>query len=160
MSEITDHFLEEAKKREILFNSEVIESSRKDKDGNEVPYEQSIFHTALRLNKNKIIRCSVFIHDTNKMDYVDYHITYSRIGIVTDRNELNHILEEINELNLRASGYYHFVVSEDGILHMRNLGIIGKDPIPALNVFLGGGIILKKIIPELEKIKGLDISNN
>ena len=160
MSKITKRFLEEAENKNLQFSSKVAERTLKDKEGNEVPHEQLILQTALRVNEEKIVPCSLFIHDTDEMEYVNYQITYNRIGLVTDRNELTNILEKINELNSMKSGYYHFAVSPDGELHMRNLGIIGEDPIPTLNTFMHGGRILRAILSELEEVKGLDLSNH
>lgn len=160
MSKLTDRFLQEAEEKKVKFSSRVAERKLKDKEGNEIPHEQLILQTALRVDEEKIVPSSIFIHDTDKMDYVNYQITYNRIGLVTDRNELPNILEKINELNSMKSGYYHFAISPDGELHMRNLGILGDDPVPTLNTFLHGGRILRAIIPELEKVEGLDMSNN
>lgn len=160
MSKITDRFLEEAEEKKLKFSSKVAERTLKDKEGNEVPHQQLILQTALRVDEEKVVPCSLFIHDTDEMDYVNYQITYNRIGLVTDRNELNNILEKINELNTMKSGYYHFAISPDGELQMRNLGIIGTDPVPTINTFMHGGRILRKIMSELEEVKGLDMSNN
>lgn len=160
MSKITDRFLQEAEKKKLEFSSRVVERTLKDKEGNEIPHEQLILQTALRVNEEKVVPCSLFIHDTDKMDYVNYQITYNRIGLVTDRNELPKILEKINELNSMKSGYYHFAINPDGELHMRNLGILGIDPLPTLNTFMHGGRILRSIMPELQGIKGLDLSTN
>ena len=56
------------------------------------------------------------------------------------------------------SGYYHFVVNPDGEIIMRHLGILGKDPVPAVNVFIHGGNILRLLMPELAKMNGVDLS--
>lgn len=160
MSILTDRFLQEAEKKKLEFSSRVVERSLKDKKGKEIPHEQLILQTALKVSEEKVVPCSIFIHDTDKMDYVNYQITYNRVGLVTDRNELPTILEKINELNSMKSGYYHFAVSPDGELSMRNLGILGIDPLPTLNTFMHGGRILRSIMPELNTIKGLDLSNN
>ncbi|MDN6731541.1 MAG: hypothetical protein L0L39_05100 [Atopostipes suicloacalis] len=160
MSKITNRFLQEAEKKKLQFSSKVVERNLKDKDGNEVPHEQLILQTALRVDEEKVVPCSLFIHDTDEMDYVNYQITYNRIGLVTDRNKLSDILEGINEFNLMKTGYYHFAISPDGELQMRNLGILGDDPIPTINTFMHGGRILRALMPELEKIEGLDLSNN
>lgn len=160
MSIITDRFLQEAEKKKLEFSSRVVERSLKDKKGNEIPHEQLILQTALRVSEEKVVPCSIFIHDTDDMDYVNYQITYNRIGLVTDRNELPNILEKINEINSMNSGYYHFAVNPDGELHMRNLGILGIDPLPTLNTFMHGGRILRGIMPELSELEGLDLSNN
>ena len=87
-------------------------------------------------------------------------MNYNRIGLVTDRTELPRILEKLNELNGMKSGYYHFVVSPDGELHMRHLGIVGKDPVPAVNVFIHGGNILRMVMNDLASLDGLDLSTN
>lgn len=160
MSKITDRFLQAAESKNIKFSPRVVEKSLKDKEGNEIPHKQLILQTALRIHEGKAVPCSLFIHDTDEMDYVNYQITYNRIGLVTDRNELANILEKVNEINMMKSGYYHFAVSPDGELHMRNLGIIGEDPLPTINTFMHGGRILRALMPELNKIKGLDLSQN
>lgn len=160
MSKITDRFLQEAESKNLKFSPRVVEKSLKDKEGNEIPHKQLILQTALRIHEGKAVPCSLFIHDTDEMDYVNYQITYNRIGLVTDRNQLPRILEKINEINMMKSGYYHFAVSPDGELHMRNLGIIGEDPLPTINTFMHGGRILRALMPELNKIRGLDLSQN
>lgn len=158
MSIVTDRFMQEAEKKKIKFNSKVVERAIKDKEGNEVPHHQLILQTALQVSEEKVVPCSVIIHDTEKMEYVNYQISYNRIGLVTDRAELPTILEKINELNAVKSGYYHFIVNPDGELHMRNLGIVGIDPIPVVTTFMHGGRVLRAIMPELEKIDGIDLS--
>lgn len=160
MSIITDRFLQEAEKKNLEFSSRVVERNLKDKEGNEIPHQQLILQTALRVNEEKVVPCSLFIHDTDEMDYVNYQITYNRIGLVTDRKELPNILEKINELNTMKTGYYHFAITPDGELHLRNLGILGIDPLPTLNTFMHGGRILRAIMPELSELKGLDLSTN
>ena len=35
---------------------------------------------------------------------------------------------------------------------------MGQDPVPALNVFIHGGNILKLVMNELAQLKGLDLS--
>lgn len=160
MSKLTDRFVEEAENKKIKFNSKVVERSMKDKEGNEIPNHQLILQTALQVNEEKVVPCSVIIHDTEEIEHVNYQISYNRIGLVTDRLELPNILEKINELNALKSGYYHFVVNPDGELHMRNLGIIGANPIPTITIFMHGGRILRALLPELEKIDGLDLSTN
>lgn len=160
MSIITDRFLQEAEKKKLEFSSRVVERNLKDKEGNEIPHQQLILQTALRVNEEKVVPCSLFIHDTDDMDYVNYQITYNRIGLVTDRKELPNILEKINELNTMKTGYYHFAITPDGELHLRNLGILGIDPLPTLNTFMHGGRILRAIMPELSELNGLDLSTN
>lgn len=160
MSKITNRFLQETEKKNLKFSSRVVEKKLKDKEGNEIPHDQLILQTALRVDEEKVVPCSIFIHDTDDMDYVNYQITYNRIGLVTDRNRLSNILEKINELNLMETGYYHFAISPDGELHMRNLGILGENPVPTVTTFMHGGRILRALMPELMKIEGLDLSNN
>lgn len=158
MSILTDRFVQEAERKQIKFNSKVIERTMKDKEGNEIPHEQLVLQTALQVTEEKVVPCSVIIHDTEKMDHVNYQITYSRVGLVTDRLELPNILEKLNELNSVKTGYYHFIVSPDGELQMRNLGVIGIDPIPTVTVFMHGGRILRAVMNELEGLPGLDLS--
>lgn len=158
MSILTERFLQEAESRQIKFNTKQVERTMKDKEGNEIPHKQLILQTALQVSEDKVVPCSVIIHDTDEMDYVNYQITYSRVGLVTDRLELPNILEALNELNSVKTGYYHFVVSPDGELQMRNLGILGADPVGTLTTFMHGGRILRAIMPELEELEGLDLS--
>ncbi len=158
MSILTERFLQEAESRQIKFNTKQVERTMKDKEGNEIPHKQLILQTALQVSEDKVVPCSVIIHDTDKMDHVNYQITYSRVGLVTDRLQLPAILEKLNELNSVETGYYHFIVSPDGELQMRNLGILGADPVATLTVFMHGGRILRAIMPKLEEIEGLDLS--
>lgn len=158
MSAITDNFVQEAEKKNVMFNSRVMERTMTDNQGNEVPHKQLILQTALQVDQEKVVPCAVVLHDTEDLDYVNYQMNYNRIGLVTDRNELPTILDKINELNAMKSGYYHFVVNPDGELHMRHLGILGMDATPALSTFIHGGRILRLIMPELQELAGLDLS--
>lgn len=155
MSLITDKFKQVAQDQNIKFTDKVLEKPMKDKNGNEIQQKQVVFQSGLRVNENKIVPCSVIIHDAAG-DRVNYQITYNRVGYITDRNKLPDIMVELNELNRVRSGYYHFAVTPDGEVHMRNLGITGEDVRPLINVFVFGGRILKALIPELEKIDGID----
>lgn len=160
MSKLTDKFIEEAKEKNIKFNSQVIERPMTNSTGKEVNHKQLILQTALQVTKNKVVPCAVILHDTDQLEYVNYQMDYNRIGQVTDRNALPEILEKINEINSMKSGYYHFVVKPDGELHMRHLGIVGNDTTPAVSTFINGGKILRTILPELKEIEGLDLSNH
>ena len=106
MSIITDRFLQEAEKKKLEFSSRVVERNLKDKEGNEIPHQQLILQTALRVNEEKVVPCSLFIHDTDDMDYVNYQITYNRIGPLPTLNTFMHggrilraIMPELSELN-------------------------------------------------------------
>lgn len=158
MSRITDRFVQEAEHKQIKFTSKIIERTMKDRQGNDIPHEQRVLQTGLRISEEKTVHCSVVIHETDEIDYVNYQMMYSRIGLVTDRLQLPNILEKLNELNSVKAGYYHFIVTPDGELQMRNLGIIGIDPIPTITTFLHGGRILRALMPELEAIEGLDLT--
>jgi len=157
MSLITDKFKQVSKDQNVKFNDKVIEKPLKDKNGNEIKQKQAIFQSGLRINEDKVVPCSVIIHDTAG-DRVNYQITYNRIGYVTDRNKLPDIMVELNELNRVRTGYYHFAITPDGEIHMRNLGITGEDVRPLINTFVFGGRILKTLLPELEKIQGVDLT--
>jgi len=157
MSLITDKFKQVAEDQNVKFNDKVIEKPLKDKNGNEVKQKQAVFQSGLRINEDKVVPCSVIIHDAAG-DRVNYQITYNRIGYVTDRNKLPDIMVELNELNRVRTGYYHFAVTPDGEIHMRNLGITGEDVRPLINTFVFGGRILKTLLPELEKIEGVDLT--
>jgi len=157
MSLITDKFKQVAEDQNVKFNDKVIEKPLKDKNGNEVKQKQAVFQSGLRINEDKVVPCSVIIHDAAG-DRVNYQITYNRIGYVTDRNKLPDIMVELNELNRVRTGYYHFAVTPDGEIHMRNLGITGEDVRPLINTFVFGGRILKSLLPELEKIEGVDLT--
>lgn len=157
MSLITDKFKQVAQDQNIKFTDKVLEKPMKDKNGNEIQQKQAVFQSGLRVNEDKIVPCSVIIHDAAG-DRVNYQITYNRVGYVTDRNKLPEVMVELNELNRIRSGYYHFAVTPDGEVHMRNLGITGEDVRPLINTFVFGGRILKALLPELEKIDGIDTS--
>lgn len=158
MSVISDNFLKEAESKRVKFNGKIIEKPVTDRQGNEIVSKQNVLQTALQISEDKVVPCAVVIHETDELEYVNYQMNYNRIGFVTDRNELPNILEKINELNAMKSGYYHFVVNPDGELILRHLGIIGKDPIPAVNTFIHGGNILKLVMNELAELDGLDLS--
>ncbi len=158
MSIITDNFLKEAEKKRVKFNGKIIEKPAKDRQGNDIVSKQNVLQTALQISEDKVVPCAVVIHETDELEYVNYQMNYNRIGFVTDRNELPNILEKINELNAMRSGYYHFVVNPDGELLLRHLGIIGKDPVPAVNTFIHGGNILKLVMKDLAAVDGLDLS--
>lgn len=158
MSVISDNFLKEAESKKVKFNGKIIEKPAKDREGNDIVSKQNVLQTALQISEDKVVPCAVVIHETDELEYVNYQMNYNRIGFVTDRNELPNILEKINELNAMRSGYYHFVVNPDGELHLRHLGIMGKDPIPAVNTFIHGGNILRLVMKELAELKGLDLS--
>jgi hypothetical protein len=160
MSEITDNFLKEAERKKVKFNGKEIDRKGQDRRGNEVTTTQLVLQTALQVTDEKVVPCAVVIHETDDLEYVNYQMNYNRIGLVTDRNELPNILEKVNELNSMKSGYYHFVVNPDGELHMRHLGILGKNPVPAVNVFIHGGNILRLVMKELQELNGLDLSTN
>lgn len=158
MSQLSDKFLQEAERKKVKFNGKVIESKSKNPNGDDVIQKQLVLQTALQVTQEKVVPCAVVIHDTDSLEYVNYQISYNRIGLVTDRNALPRILEKLNEVNSMKSGYYHFVVNPDGELLMRHLGILGPDPIPAVNVFIHGGNILRLLMNELNAIDGLDLS--
>ncbi len=159
MSKLTDIFLAEAERKNLQFNSKVIERFIKDSSGQEIPHNQLILQTALQVDEKKVVPCSIIIHDTDDLEYVNCQMNYNRIGLVTDRHELPTILEKVNELNSMKSGYYHFVVNPDGELNMRYLGVMGMDPVPAITTFMHGGRILRAVMGELKELKGLDVSN-
>lgn len=160
MSVITDNFVQEAERKKVKFNGKEMERKAKDREGNDVTSKQLMLQTALQVTEDKVVPCAVVLHETDDLEYVNYQMNYNRIGLVTDRTELPRILEKLNELNGMKSGYYHFVVSPDGELHMRHLGIVGKDPVPAVNVFIHGGNILRMVMNDLASLDGLDLSTN
>jgi len=160
MSQITDNFVEEAERKKVKFNGKEIERPTKDRQGNEGTTTQLVLQTALQVTDEKVVPCAVVIHETEDLDYVNYQMNYNRIGMVTNRNELPNILEKLNDLNAMKSGYYHFVVNQDGEIHMRHLGIMGEDPVPAVNVFIHGGNILRLVMSELKNLDGVDLSTN
>lgn len=155
MSLITDKFKQVAADQKVQFKDQVINKPVKDKEGNEVNQKQVVFQSGLKISEDKIVPCSVIIQEA-PADRVNYQITYNQIAYVSDRNKLPKILEKINELNTVRSGYYHFSITKDGELHMRNLGITGEDVKPVVNTFIFGGRILRALLPELENIEGLD----
>ncbi|GAB2319591.1 hypothetical protein IRB23SM22_18510 [Alkalibacterium sp. s-m-22] len=157
MSVITDNFKHLAQEKKIQFKTKDIEAPIRKKDGEEVKQQQIVFQTALRVNQNKAVACGVIIHDAD-VPRVNYQITYNKIGYVTDRNRLPEIVTELNEINAMRSGYYRFVISGDGEIIMRHLGITGEDVKPMMDVFVFGGRILNALLPELEKIEGLDLT--
>jgi hypothetical protein len=157
MSVITDNFKHLAQEKKIQFKTKDIEAPIRKKDGEEVKQQQIVFQTALRVNQNKAVACGVIIHDAD-VPRANYQITYNKIGYVTDRNRLPEIVTELNEINAMRSGYYRFVISGDGEIIMRHLGITGEDVKPMMDVFVFGGRILKALLPELEKIEGLDLT--
>ena len=157
MSVITDNFKHLAQEKKIQFKTKDIEAPIRKKDGEEVKQQQIVFQTALRVNQNKAVACGVIIHDAD-VPRANYQITYNKIGYVTDRNRLPEILTELNEINAMRSGYYRFVISGDGEIIMRHLGITGEDVKPMMDVFVFGGRILNALLPELEKIEGLDLT--
>lgn len=157
MSLITEKFKRVAEDQNVKFKDKVLERPVTTKDGKEVTHKQHAFQSGLQIKKSKVVPCSVIIHDA-PADRVNYQITYNRIGYVTDRNKIGSVLEDLNELNRVRAGYFHFVISKDGELIMRNLGITGEDVRPLVNTFIYGGKILRALLPDLEKITGLDLS--
>lgn len=99
----------------------------------------------------------MIIHDSDQ-PRVNYQVTYNKIGYVTDRNKMPQITTELNEINAMRSGYYRFVVSGDGEIIMRHLGITGEDVSPMMDIFVYGGRILRALLPELGRIDGIDVS--
>jgi len=157
MSAITEKFQHLAQDRKIQFKSKDIETPIHKKDGETVKQKQVVFQTALRVNKEKAVACGVIVHDSDQQR-VNYQITYNKIGQVTDRNKMPEITTALNEINAMRSGYYRFVISGDGEIIMRHLGITGEDVSPMMDVFIFGGRILRALLPELEKIEGVDVS--
>lgn len=157
MSLITDKFKQVAADQNVKFNDRTISKPIKDQNGKEIEQKQVIFQSALQAKKGKPVPCAVIIQES-PADRVNYQISYNKIGYVTDRNKLPDILTTLNELNSVRSGYYHFVVNQDGELHMRHLGITGEDVRPLMNTFVFGGRILRSLLPELEQIAGLDLT--
>lgn len=158
MSIITDNFKKIAEERKIQFQiREVPAPARTNKEGDTVEQQQLMFQSALRVTKSKPVGCAVIIHDA-PLERVNYQITYNKIGYVTDRNKLPEILTELNDLNAMRSGYYRFLVSGDGEVFMRFLGITGEDVAPVMDIFMFGGRILRALLPELEKIEGIDLT--
>lgn len=157
MSKITDNFRYLAQDRKIQFQEREIEAPLRKKDGGEVKQKQIVFQTALRVNNEKAVACGVIIHDADS-PRVNYQITYNKIGYVTDRHKMPEITTALNELNAMRSGYYRFVISGDGEVIMRHLGITGEDVGPMMDTFVYGGRILRSLLPELEKIDGVDVS--
>lgn len=158
MSLLSDNFLKEAERKKVKFNGKVVESKSKNRNGDDVIQKQNVLQTALQISQDKVVPCAVVIHETDQLDYVNYQMTYNRVGFVTDRSQLPKILEKINEFNTMKSGYYHFIVNPDGEIIMRHLGILGEDPVPAVNVFIHGGNILRLLMNELAQLDGVDLS--
>ncbi|GAA0353495.1 hypothetical protein GCM10008932_03200 [Alkalibacterium iburiense] len=157
MSKITDNFRYLAQDRKIQFKEREVKAPLRKKDGSEVEQKQLVFQTALRVNNEKAVACGVIIHDAES-PRVNYQITYNKIGYVTDRNKMPEITTQLNDLNAMRSGYYRFVISGDGEIIMRHLGITGEDVGPMMDVFVYGGRILGTLLPELAKIEGIDVS--
>lgn len=158
MSLITDNFKKVADEKNLKFNAKDIERTLTDNKGEEVPHKQVVLQTALQVSDDKVVPSAVVLHDTDDLEYINYQMTYNRIGLVTDRNKISEILEKINEINSLKSGYYHFIVNPDGELIMRHLGIMGADAVPAVSTFIHGGRILRSIMPELAELDGIDLS--
>ncbi|HAJ69682.1 MAG: hypothetical protein ACTHVM_06885 [Alkalibacterium gilvum] len=157
MSKITDNFKYLAQDRKIEFKTKEIETPIRRKDGEDITQKQIVFQTALRINDDKAVACGVIVHDSDQ-PRVNYQVTYNKIGQVTDRNKMPQITSDLNDINAMRSGYYRFVVSGDGEIIMRHLGITGEDASPMMDVFVYGGRILRAVLPELEKIEGVDLS--
>jgi hypothetical protein len=157
MSIITEKFKQVAADQNVQFKEQEMTKPIKDREGNEIEQKQIIFQSALQAEKGKPVPCAVIIHDAPS-DRVNYQITYNKIGYVTDRNKLPDILTKFNELNSVRSGYYHFVVGQDGEVQLRHLGITGEDVRPLINTFIFGGRILRALLPELKQIEGLDLT--
>ncbi|GEK91195.1 hypothetical protein [Alkalibacterium kapii] len=157
MSKITDNFKYLAQDRKIEFKTKDIETPIRRKDGEDIVQKQMVFQTALRINEDKAVACGVIIHDSDQ-PRVNYQVTYNKIGQVTDRNKMPQITSALNDINAMRSGYYRFVISGDGEIIMRHLGITGEDASPMMDVFVYGGRILRAVLPELEKIDGVDMS--
>ncbi|WP_225744019.1 hypothetical protein [Marinilactibacillus sp. Marseille-P9653] len=157
MSTITDNFKALAEEKQIQFKVKEIPAPIRNKEGETTEQQQLLFQSALRVTKDKPVGCAVIIHDA-PLERVNYQITYNKIGYVTDRNKLPDILTQLNELNAMKSGYFRFLVSGDGELFMRYLGITGEDVNPVMDVFVFGGRILRALLPELEKMDGLDLT--
>lgn len=157
MSVITDKFKHLAQDRKIQFKSKDLETPIHKKDGETVTQKQIVFQTALRVTKEKAVACGVIIHDSDQ-PRVNYQVTYNKIGYVTDRNKMPQITTELNEINAMRSGYYRFVVSGDGEIIMRHLGITGEDVSPMMDIFVYGGRILRALLPELGRIDGIDVT--
>lgn len=157
MSIITEKFKQVAADKNVQFKDKEVTKPAKDREGNEIDQKQVIFQSALQAEKGKPVPCAVIIQESSA-DRVNYQITYNKIGYVKDRNKLPDILVKLNELNSVRSGYYHFVVGQDGEVHMRSLGITGEDVRPLVNTFIFGGRILRALLPELKQIEGLDLT--
>ena len=157
MSIITENFKKLAEEKKIQFQTKELPAPIRNKKGDTQKQKQLLFQSALRVNKTKPVGCAVIIHDA-ELERVNYQITYSKIGYVTDRNKLPDILTELNDLNAMRSGYYRFLVSGDGELFMRFLGITGEDVAPVMDIFIFGGRILRALLPELNKIDGIDLT--
>lgn len=157
MSLITDKFKRVAEDQKVQFKERDLSKPLKDKNGNEVEQTQKIFQSGLKLKEDKVIPCSTIIQDL-PADRVNYQITYSRIGYVSDRNKMPDILMKLNELNTVRTGYYFLAISKDGELFMRHLGIVGEDVRPLVNTFVYGGRIIRNLFPELEQIDGIDFT--
>ncbi|WP_208560182.1 hypothetical protein [Marinilactibacillus kalidii] len=157
MSTITDNFKALAEEKQIQFKTKEVPAPVRNKDGETTEQKQILFQSALRVTKDKPVGCAVIIHDAS-VERVNYQITYNKIGYVTDRNKLPDILAALNELNAMRSGYYRFLVSGDGEIFMRFLGITSEDVRPVMDVFIFGGRILRALLPELEKMEGIDLT--
>lgn len=158
MSQLTDSFIKEAESKKVKFNGKVVENKSHNSHGDEVIQKQKVLQTALQISQDKVVPCAVVIHETDTLEYVNYQMTYNRIGYITDRNQLPTILEKLNEFNSMKSGYYRFVISPDGEMSMRHLGILGPDPVPAVNIFIHGGNILRLLMREFSELDGIDLS--
>lgn len=158
MSKITERFIKEAEKRDIKFNYEVVEQTGKDREGNEIEYQQMVINGFSQLAEDKAVPYTIIIREDDEMAYVNYRIIISRVAFVEDREKLPEILIEFNELNKIKMGSYRVVVHSDGEVHMFNSGVIGPDPMPMLSTFIGGVQTLGAALPELQKIEGLDLS--
>lgn len=157
MNPIIKTFEDAAKKQGIAI--EKSEDTRKVKtyEGKEVDLKQVLYRTTLQLGEHGLVPASILFQDDDKRKCINYQISYSSVAQITDRNQLPEVLEQLNQMNVSKTGYYHFTVHPDGSIGLRNVGLTTEDITAVLDIFVFAGRLIGMLLNDLKNIKGIKV---
>lgn len=145
MRTITENF------ETVLREKQISLSKRTLKNG------QLLYNGVFQLQKSRGIPFGVVLDKAEGIS--DYQIVYHKLGYVTDFKQKAEVLELLNELNEMKTGYYRACLGGDGEIYLRLLAKTSNDIQPLYQMMVAGGAIARGLMPELEKIEGINTSN-
>lgn len=118
----------------------------------ELENNQLLFTGSFRLEKARSIPFGLVIDGTEDKKIVDYQVMYNKIAYLTNFGKKDELLDYLNNLNALKSGYYHFVLRDDGEVYLRMLSRASEADVKVLyELLIFGGNIAQKVNSELQK---------